>query len=279
VRLLILIAASLAALLPHQTPPAAAQPDLRALMIAAARWTARFDHSLSGLLFRERYTQRVTFGNVTMATTDRHLEATLFMLRPPSGRDFVIYRDVYRVNSKDISDHTERLQKLLTDGTSAAHEQARRLTDASARHNAQGFQRNINVPTMVYDFLAPWHIDKIQVRHTGSDTIHGLPVTVVDFEERGRPTLVRAGPNGDAPATGRFWIHPESGAVPRAVAEFVTPRSKGRIEVTLELHPVLQVWVPKEMTEVWQAAGRRLTGLAHYDRFARLNVSTAEIIK
>jgi len=132
---------------------------------------------------------------------------------------------------------------------------------------------------MAFDYLTPAYVGGLRVRQAGADTIDGLPVVIVEFQEIARPTLVRGERDADVPASGRYWIHPESGAVPRAVAEFTTGRTQGRMEVRLALHEVLKVWVPKEMTEVWAGPGRQITGLAHYDQFTRLNVTTAEIIK
>lgn len=258
----------------HPLPPQPAAPvPVGELLARASRWTARFERSLSGLLFRERYRQQQGPGN-------RLLEANVFMLRPPGFGGFVVYRDVYRVDGRDIGDHTARLQALLTDGSASAMAQARTLTDESARHNLAGVRRNINVPTMPYEYLTAEHVRGITVREAGRETVAGLNVVVVDFQETARPTVVRSAGTTDVPATGRFWIHPESGAVPRAMSEFTVDRDKGRLDVQLTLHPALSLWVPKEMTEVWEGGqGRRLVGLARYDRFQRLNVATAEIIK
>ena len=289
------VAASLTAAAPRAQAPAEA--DLAQLVMHASRWTARFDQSLSGLLFRERYLQRASTRDVAaqvpltmeasptgstrvvLPGSEVLLEANVFLLRAPSSRDFVIYRDVYRVGTRNITDHTERLQQLLTEGTASAIQQARKLTDASARHNIGGVSRNVNIPTMAFDYLTPAHVGGLRVRQAGADTVDGLPVVIVEFEELARPTLVRGERNTDVPAAGRYWIHPESGAVPRAVAEFRTGRTHGRTEVQLQLHSLLKVWVPKEMTEVWTRPGSHITGLAHYDQFTRLNVTTAEIIK
>lgn len=300
------MAGTLAAALAAQQSAAQQQPQqpqqqqpapipLAHIMARASQWTARFEQSLSGLLFREQYRQHAVTGSIAIAENPelrlppgtapaapgatRLLEANVFMLRPPGGRNFVVYRDVYRVNSRDITDHTARLQKLLADGTSSSIAQARRLTDASAAHNTGGFDRNINVPTIVLEYLDAAQVGRLEVREAGRDRIDGLDVLMVDFEEVGRPTVVRGRNGVNVPATGRFWIHPGSGAVPRAMAQFTIERTRGRIDVRLELHDTLSVWVPKEMAEVWQGRGHTVTGLAHYDRFQRLNVSTAEIIK
>ncbi|HEX6324250.1 MAG TPA: hypothetical protein VFZ36_11035 [Vicinamibacterales bacterium] len=297
-RMLVTIAAvvaSLTAAAPRAQAPASV--DLAQLVMRASSWTARFDQSLSGLLFRERYLQRASTSNVsaqvplTMEASPTGssrvvvpgrevvLEANVFLLRAPSAREFVIYRDVYRVGSRNVTDHTARLQELLTEGTASAIQQARALTDASARHNIGGISRNVNIPTMAFDYLTPAYVGGLRVRQAGADTIDGLPVLIVEFEEIARPTLVRGERDADVPASGRYWIHPGSGAVPRAVAEFTTGRTRGRMEVRLALHDLLKVWVPKEMTEVWSGPGRHVSGLAHYDQFTRLNVTTAEIIK
>lgn len=272
----LMIAALLALVALPSLPLAQAQPaapvPVGELLARASYWTTRFERSLSGLLFRERYRQQRGPGS-------RLLEANVFMLRPPGFAGFVVYRDVYRVDSRDIGDHTARLQTLLADGSASAMAQARRLTDESARHNLAGVRRNINVPTMPYEYLTPAHVRGISVRETGRDIVAGLKVVVVDFEETARPTVVRSAGKADVPATGRFWIHPESGAVPRAMVEFMIERDKGRLDVQLTLHGTLKLWVPKEMTEVWRGQGRPLDGLAQYDRFQRITVSTNEIIK
>ena len=298
-RLSVLLVTALALLAPAQQPapsPTAPPIDTAQLVAFASRWTVRFDQNLSGLLFRERYLQSVSVGvgpglefsrsldmmSVSAAAGRRGarlLEANVFMLHVPASRAFVVYRDVYKNNDTAVTDHTERLQKLLVDGTADAIRQARRLTDASARLNIGAVRRNINIPTLAFEYLTPERVGGLRLRQVGTDTIDGLPVVIVEFEEIARPTLVRGRNDTDAPATGRFWIHPESGAVPRAVAEFRTGRHDGRMEVNLMLHPELHIWVPKEMTESWMTGSQRLSGLAHYDRFQRLTVSTEEIVK
>lgn len=219
------VVASLSAAAPRAQTPAGV--DLAQLVMHASRWTARFDQSLSGLLFRERYVQRASTrdpsAQVPLATAvapplgasrvvlpgrEVLLEANVFLLRAPSARDFVIYRDVYRVGNTNVTDHTARLQQLLTEGTASAFQQARTLTDASARHNIGGVLRNVNIPTMAFDYLTPAHVGGLRVKQAGADTIDGLPVVIVEFEEIARPTLVRGERDTDVPATGRYWIHP-----------------------------------------------------------------------
>lgn len=293
-----LAAVVLLAVLPGaRQQPAPPEADTAALLAHASRWTARLEQSLSGLLFRERFLQRVNpsrgGAHVPLGMTasptgsprqaprlvERILESNVFLLRVPASPEVVLYRDTYRVANRDIGDHTNRLQTLLAEGTASAMARARKLTDESARHNLSAFDRNVNVPTMALDYLAPRNVGRIRVRQAGRDTVEGLAVVILEFEETGRPTLVSGDRGADVVAKGRYWIHPESGAVVRAIVELATERTTGRLEVQLQLHEQLKVWVPRAMTEVWTSASRELTGLASYDRFQRLNVTTSEIMK
>jgi hypothetical protein len=191
----------------------------------------------------------------------------------------VVYRDVYSDNSRKVSDHTDRLAKLLADGTPKSMKQVRELTNASARTNMGGIARNVNIPTMPLEYLIPSHVSGLRFKAAGRDVSAGLPVVVVEFEETARPTLVQGARDSEVPATGRFWIHPESGAVVRALLMLTGRNARGRMDIQLQLHDTLSVWVPKEMTEVWQSPGRTVTGFARYDNFQRLNVMTTEVIK
>ena len=301
--LMMFAAAGSLALAPQDPPRPASRPTptpeaaLNQLMALASGWTSRFEQTLSGMLFRERYLQRSMVAHTerqgesmselikipenTTRTIPREvlLEAHMFMVKIPAAPDFVFYRDVYRVGTEDVGDHTERLQKLLLAGTAQSFQQARALTDASARFNLAGVRRNVNVPTMAFEYLAPAALAGLRVRAVARDKINDMDTIVVEFQEAARPTLVRGPKNEDIPASGKYWIHAQSGAVVRAQVMLDAKASKGRVDVKLELNKELGAWVPKEMTEVWETGAQSVTGLAQYDRFQRLNVSTAEIIK
>ncbi|MEX2271873.1 MAG: hypothetical protein WD690_10400 [Vicinamibacterales bacterium] len=261
-----------------QERPAAGQPDAAQIVAAAARWIPRFNQNLSGLLFRERYRQQLALAAGIAGPRERIIEANVFLLKLPPPRDFVLFRDVYKIDHRAVGDHTERLEKLLAAGASDdVLQQARRLTDASARHNVGRYTRNVNIPTMALEYLAPEMIGRLRTRVAGTETVARLPAVIVEFEETARPTLVRG--VGDVPAKGRYWIHAESGAVIRAELELTGQRTTGRMRVELELHPTLGVWVPKEMTEVWRSPAERINGFAQYDGYKRLAVSTKEVVK
>ena len=257
-----------------------------ALAYAASRWASAFEEHLSGLLFRERYRQAADSGlelGVRLQVAPRTLtdfEANVFLIRVPGRDGFIVYRDVYRAGSQDVTDHTDRLQELLAANTADAFAQARRLTDASARFNTGSVTRNVNTPTMPFAYLTPENIGRLRLTDAGTDTINGVAVNVVAFDEVARPTLVRGERGADVPVSGRYWIDPLTGAVPRAVVEFQTAGGyKGRLDVRLTQDERLKTWVPQQMSEVWESRGSNASGIARYDRFTRVSVSTDEIVK
>lgn len=273
-RMFLLMAAALLAV-----PQPSAVDSLAA---SASRWAAAFEQDLSGLLFRERYLQTADVGFSTGragSKAELHLEANVFLLRAPGRQGFVVYRDVYRAGGQDVTDHTERLQQLLTAPTADSLAQAQRLTDASARFNVGAINRNVNTPTMALEFLTEANIGRLEMREAGRDTVDGLVCVVVAFGETARPTLVRGERDADVPARGRYWIDLITGAVPRAIVEFATDAYVGRIEMRLARHPVLKAWVPVEMSESWTSSTSNASGTARSDRFQRLAVSTEEIVK
>lgn len=191
----------------------------------------------------------------------------------------MLFRDVYSEGGHEIADHTTRLAQLLTEGSRASLSQARRLTDASARFNV-GLARNINIPTLPFQYLEPAHVGGARFARSGSEVADGLSLAIVTFDETARPTLVRTRTltnvaAANVAARGKYWIHEGSGAVVRAEVEYA---GRGRMEVALALHETLGVWVPREMTETWFGA-QTVNGHAEYDGYQRLTVSTAEIIK
>lgn len=260
--------------------------DVARLTAIASRWTQRFEQTLSGLLFRERYLQRVdgvsarsAMSQASIRRREVLLEANVFLLQPEGVDTFVLFRDVYIRDGVALGDHTARLEALLVDGSRDAIARARALTNASAAHNVGPVTRNLNIPTMGLAYLEPARLGSVRFERAGEEVIDGLDTVILAFEETARPTFVRGTGDTDVTARGRYWVHAGSGAVPRAHIELTGDGLTGTIDVELALHDTLAVWVPVRMTETWRARGQRTTGFARYDRFQRLTVSTGEIVK
>jgi hypothetical protein len=198
---------------------------------------------------------------------------------------WLCFRDVFEVDGKALPDHLERLARLLaapTANSASAASQANHIAAESARYNLGSITRNFNVPTMALTFLK--REDQARSLFSGTGTEEdgeGLPLQVVAFTERKRPTIVRAANRHDVPATGRFWIEP-SGRIDRTELTLVDDdeRVKATITVVYGPEPKLEVWVPISMNEHYEMAEggqvyrvEKIDGFATYSDFTVPTVS------
>jgi hypothetical protein len=200
--------------------------------------------------------------------------------------DWVAFRDVFEVDGRTVRDRDTRLQKLFLDAPASAVSQSRRIVDESARYNIGSLQRNINVPTMALTYLRPVNQPRSVFKVTGRQDVEGVNAAVLSFAEKSRPTIVRSSAK-DLPATGRFWIDPETGRVLRTEMSVVADGSSTKISVTYGPAPKLTMWVPVLMKEDYEvAATQRLTernqtirAQATYSNFRQFRVAVDEKIK
>ena len=64
----------------------------------------------------------------------------------------------------------------------------------------------------------------------------------------------------DAPASGRVWVEPESGAIVRTELRLSSEGTSVVLLVDFSLEPKLGMWVPERMTESYEVATRGLHG-------------------
>jgi hypothetical protein len=120
--------------------------------------------------------------------------------------------------------------------------------------------------------------------------IDGQPAAEIDFLEMASPRMVRT--VDDAPASGRFWLEPESGPVLRTEMTMVSGGSRLRILVTYRMQERLGLLAPVTMEETYElgdggavegsrfvSSGNRIEGFASYANFRSFNVDTSTIIK
>ena len=119
----------------------------------------------------------------------------------------------------------------------------------------------------------------------------GSPASGVDPWARGPSTDAEdEGPRGsrpvtrNLPASGRFWIDPETGTVLRCEVQFRMPTgSKVRVEVDYQPEEGLAIWVPREMRERYESQKpvafdpNAVQATARYTRFRRFGVETQEL--
>jgi hypothetical protein len=159
----------------------------------------------------------------------------------------------------------------------------------SARYNIGDIERTINVPLLPLMFLIPenqwrfkFNVQKgTQPLSTSKDIPSSSPrftvsteVWTIEYREVERPTVIRfVDGRRSIPVRGRFWIDPASGRV--LMSELIAEDKivHATIDVSYQSEPVLDLLVPIEMREAYWRGDQpmRITGIATYDGFRRLN--------
>ena len=249
----------------------------------AAAYVERFHQEFGSAVAEERYEQ--TTRSVSAMRTSGFVQAHTvlrsdFLLVKIDDGQWLPFRDVFERDGHAVRDRQDRLSRLFLGGaTASALDQAQRIMNESARYNIGGGTRTINVPTLPLMFLLPEALSRVSFfEGKGSSASAGRAIA---FEEIGHPTLITTTEHRDLPASGRFWIDEESGAVVRAEVRAEDTGVQSEVVVTFERNDTLNVWVPARMEERFR--GRRdnveVRGVATYANFRRFSVSTSESVQ
>ena len=102
----------------------------------------------------------------------------------------------------------------------------------------------------------------------------------IEYREVRSGTFIRTTNERDMPASGRFWIDPDTGRVLRSelVAEDYSIR--GIIDVSYQAGPIPGLLVPARMRERYELRreGSRVSGTATYGKFRQFQVKVDEKI-
>jgi hypothetical protein len=298
------------------TPPPVPE-ELVPVLEAAARYVLEYEESFQNIAADETYTQRVAgapapslarrSGPHTGMADELRETATLSLncaggvCRQVTKADVVFarlagdvpwgcFRDVYEVNGRKVRDSDRRLEALFTRMPfMSARQRAAALLAESARYNYGPAVRNINFPTLALAFLHPLNQARFAWSLAGRRRFGSVEGLEVQFDEIARPTIVDRGGQGDLPARGRFWIHPERGTVLRSETSFRIEMDGVRIArafvaAEYRAEPKLAMWVPAEMREEYEdlpaapirTFGSRTEAIARYGGFRRFTVTTEE---
>jgi hypothetical protein len=187
----------------------AQEPTLEDLLKRAAAYVAEFQKQLSGIVAEESYEQEVKQGGAVFANR-RRLKSDLLLVRPVGADRYVEFRDVFQVDGEAVRDRGERLSQLFLNPPPGALSQLERVVAESARYNIGRVVRTLNTPVLPLAFLIDRYQSRFEFELTRDRVTNG---TVIAFQEKERPTLVRTPAGLDMPARGRFWIDPVTGAV------------------------------------------------------------------
>jgi hypothetical protein len=275
---------------------AAQEPSLDTVLRRTAAYVADLNRKLSGIVAEESYIQQIQNAPSRAGgpfVIRRALKSDFLLVKPPDAPQFVEFRDVFEVDGRPVRDRQDRLTKLFLDDTNG--DRARAIVEESARYNIGNIPRNINTPMLPLVFLQERYQPRFRFKRTGSGRpdLAGLAlagrgeavpfradveVWVVEFRETQKPTVIHGTEGDDFPATGRYWIEPDTGAV--LMSELVMEKGDVHavIDVSYQSEPLLGMRVPVAMHERYRARSDRVEGVATYGRFRQFQVRTDEVI-
>jgi len=283
--LLVVGALAAAASLPPATTALQEEAPLPVILDKATAYVAAYVTALSSVVSEERYEQHVT-RNVPRGAapserqvTSQTLVSDYLLVQAPGSNEWMPFRDVYSVDGVPVRDRNDRLLKLFLEpgGTSAAR--VIEIRKESSRYNIGDISSDINAPTFALQILGADLRGGFVFKQVEHQRVDGTDASVIEYSETARPTMIRGGDYEDVPATGRFWIRPDTGSVLRSVIETRPRGMRTRIQVTYRYEPSLGIVVPAEMTERRELTDAVLEGRATYSRLRRFRVETTVDIK
>jgi VWFA-related protein len=192
----------------------------------------------------------------------------LLVRYPGSQQDLLTFRDVIRVNGKDLPNRETRLTELFLQPRATIAERVNQIREASESH----VPSTLN-PIFVLAFLQADLQRRFELTMTDAGGDWPAGVKAVTFVETARPTLLRGFPRGgDVPVRGTAWIEERTGRVLRSEARIGEGRSAPGVTTTFRFDESLNATVPVEMRT------RNPDGVATYSNIRRFRVETETIL-
>ena len=244
-------------------------------------YLSHYSDQLSRTVASEHYKQTTGSGPTYV---EAQLDSEFGVLKIPGYQGWLGFRDVIKVNGREVQDHESQLEQLLLSPAPVPLDQARRIAEASAVHNIGALQRNINNPALVLELFDRRNHPRLRFTKADGDTIDQVRVWVIHYEEQTRPTLITTPQGRDVPTSGQVWVDPISGALIRAevnIKDFFAAagfgRSKAQMRVYFKEDAKLKFWVPSRLTEHYDVGGLGIvTGDATYANYRQFGTETHE---
>jgi hypothetical protein len=254
-------------------PVRAQAPKLDDVVDRIGFYVSDYGARLASVVAEETYTQQIPVRSAAwLGKPARRTLRSDYALVRVDGRDaWVGYRDTFEVDGRPIRDHDVRLQQLIHSG---AIGQAASIAQQNARFNlaSEFLQRNVNVPTFALNLLSDAYRDRFTAQRVGTDVVRGRLVWIVEFTERGRPTIVRTASGGDQPSRLRVLADPSSGEVVETTVFW--KQIDGSIRVQYGRVPEIDVPVPLTMAERYTALDSiGVQGNATYSKYRHFETS------
>jgi hypothetical protein len=274
VRSVLLAVAVVAAAIPFSA--ASDKPSLKDVVRRVTQYVDEYGAKASIVVATERYAQAST-GSGGGGDQKRVLVADFAIVKAEANHTWIGFRDVIEVDGKPLPDRENRLIDVLM-SSSGSFDEARRISDESARFNIGGLLRNFNVPTTVLFFFARENVDRFKFSRKDRRQDAAWEI---QFREVYRPTLIRTPDGVSVPAEGTIWVNPSDGTILRTHLRVAPPRERSEsglaeIEVTFQRVDSLAMWLPASMDESYlDLRGRTTHTAAHaeYDNYRRFETS------
>lgn len=196
------------------------------------------------------------------------------------------FRHVKRVDDRPVNDGGPRLNELMNDASLSWRERWRRVRDLSAVFNLGSISRDFNVPTFALAALRTGGHVRFSFSTPRADRLDGTTLTLIEFNERSRPSLVTGSGGRDVLLRGKVWVDAADGRVRRTELTlrdrlYIPTTEPGDApmqddlltsRLTVVFGPDAQVgtWVPVEMREQYDSSnGEQTLGRATYSNYRR----------
>lgn len=261
-------------------PAASEPPALEDVLRKAMDYVAAYQRDFVGVVAEESYRQSVDARNGSdprgfprQSSQRRDLKSDLLLVRTPSAEQWLQFRDVFEVDGKPVRDRDDRLAKLFLKPAGSVQTQIDDITNASARYNIGGINRNLNIPVLALTVLDA--DNRSGFSFSGSQKKVGKDggIWTIDYQEHRAGTLIRSAGHEPTPTHGRLTVDAATGQVLGTELVAETRRLTAEIDVTYSMESSLGLLVPREMREKYTSQdGIAIEGRAVYSNFRRYQV-------
>lgn len=233
--------------------------SVKDVMQRVERYVDSYGEKASIVVCTERYEQE-SRGSLSAEVKKRTLVSDFAIVRADAIHGWLGFRDVIEVDGRRVADRDDRLARVLMDAE-GRFDEARRLSDESARFNIGSIERNFNVPTTALFFFGRENRDRFKVtaRRVADDGTWEIA-----FKETSKPTMIRTPDGASVPAAGTIWVQPDSGTVVRTAFTVTlgngARRGTGHVDVTYRRVEALEMWLPAAMDETFEASQATAAG-------------------
>jgi hypothetical protein len=250
------------------------QPSLsvKDVMQRVERYVGAYGERASIVVCTERYEQQAQ-GSRMSADERRTLVSDFALVYAGAIHGWLGFRDVIEVDGRRVADRQDRLAHVLMDAQ-GRFDEARRLSDESARYNIGAIQRNFNVPTAALFFFTRDNHDRFKF---AARTVAADGTWEIAFKETDRPTLIRDPDGASIPSSGTIWVDPQTGTIVRTRLEIAPKGGQGHTDVVYRHVDELNMWLPASMDEEFAVTrggvSDRVSGHADYSNYRRFTTT------